>query len=273
MLLQATPLYDFIQPERQVSRLAIQRVKSKWAKTAVLLQDVTLRDLIPKTVKWSKSSLASLLDQFGMVYIKPENGTFGNGVMRAERREGKHYSLQSGTSIQVFPEFEPLANMVQQKIGSRRYLIQQGIDLLKKQNRRFDLRVMVQKNPKGKWETTGMIGRLSHPAKIVTNYHNGGTPMPIEDLMQGHLRAKEFPPYTAKLKQLGVDVAGQLQRKYPGLKEIGIDVAVDRELKPWILEVNTLPDPFVFRKLPDKKVFRKVYRYCVAYGRFKRKSG
>ena len=114
-----------------------------------------------------------------------------------------------------------------------------------------------------------MIGRVAHPRKIVTNYHAGGTPKSVRTLMTEHLSPGQWPPFEARLRKLGVSVAEALTRKFPRLKEIGIDVAVDEDHKLWILEVNTLPDPFLFKKLPDKKVFRKIYAYAVSYGRFK----
>ncbi|WP_338130749.1 YheC/YheD family protein [Cohnella ginsengisoli] len=149
---------------------------------------------------------------------------------------------------------------------------QQGIELLKQDGRRFDFRVMVQMNPAGQWETTGIIGRLAHPRKIVTNYHAGGTPLPMETLMKTHLEkaGRTSRGYRRELSKLGVDVALVLGKRFPGLKEIGIDVAVDTALKPWILEVNTLPDPYIFLRLPDRGVYRRIRKYAIAYGRFRR---
>ena len=60
------------------------------------------------------------------------------------------------------------------------------------------------------------------------------------------------------------------RRVYPGFKEIGVDIGIDKELKPWVLEVNTAPDPFIFNQLKDKKMFFKVLRYARANGRFLR---
>lgn len=156
--------------------------------------------------------------------------------------------------------------------GNRLFLIQKGIHLLKHSRRRFDFRVMVQVNLKGKWETTGIIGRLAHPKKIVTNYHSGGTPLPFERLMSTHMNTSQQQNYLGMLRKMGVQVAHQLQSAYPRIKEIGIDVAIDTKLNPWILEVNTKPDPYLFRKLKDRRVFRKVYRYAVAYGRIGKRA-
>ncbi|WP_307719874.1 YheC/YheD family protein [Paenibacillus sp. 598K] len=251
--------------------LAIQRVVSKWSKTSVLLEDGSIAAHIPLTRKLSHESLLAMLKQYNMVYVKPDRGTFGIGVIRVETSGDGGYRYQEGTRVRTFASYDPMYHSLKQLIGNRTYLVQRGIHLLRHRKRRFDLRVMVQKSPSGAWESTGIIGRLAHPGKIVTNYHSGGTPMAFGELMATHLPTAEQPAYTTRLERLGERVARRLQRIYPGLKEIGIDVAIDTQLQPWILEVNTKPDPYIFRKLKDRSVFRKVYRYGMAYGRFRRK--
>lgn len=252
--------------------MSIQRVRSKWAKTAALLADPDLMQYVPVTRLFSRSALMELLGRFGMVYVKPVNGTFGKGVIRVERRNDKEtpYGFQAGVQKYRCPAFGDLYRRLSLRMRGKKYLIQQGIELLRYGNRRFDIRIMVQKNPDSKWETTGMIGRLAHPRKIVTNYHSGGTPLPVQTLLSRHMDGQSLASFQSRLETLGTAAAKAMQRKFPGLKEIGVDVAVDADHRPWILEVNTLPDPFIFRMLPDRSVFRKMYRYAAAYGRFHR---
>jgi glutathione synthase/RimK-type ligase-like ATP-grasp enzyme len=251
--------------------MPIQRVRSKWAKTDVLLADPILREYVPSTRNFEQSTVEQMLEQYAMIYVKPIHGTFGRGVIRVEKNSGSStpYSFQSGETKYSFGTFNEMFRKLQKVKKRKAYLSQQGIELLKYNGRRFDLRIMVQKNPQSQWEATGMIGRVAHPRKIVTNYHAGGTPMPVNILLKASLSSEQWNRYEARLRKLGVETARALEKRFPRIKEIGIDVAIDHHLKPWILEVNTLPDPFLFKKLPNRSVFRKIYYYAVAYGRFK----
>jgi uncharacterized circularly permuted ATP-grasp superfamily protein len=139
-----------------------------------LLANQKLSNNVPDTRIYSKPTLKTMLDKYKMVYVKPNMGTGGKGVIRVEKL-GQCYKYQIGTAIKSFSSFDKMAHSIGLKTKSCPYVIQRGIHLLRYNRRRFDLRIMVQKNPKDKWETTGVIGRLGHPKKIVTNVCRGGS--------------------------------------------------------------------------------------------------
>ncbi|MNJ38161.1 Endospore coat-associated protein YheD [compost metagenome] len=231
---------------------------------------------IPDTRKYSLAQLQDMLGLYEMVYIKPDCGTYGIGVMCAEiwRDDSNENTdpkciLKFGTQSEIHPTVESLHKSIKEKIGAKMYLIQKGISLLTYKNRKFDIRALVQKTPHNTWETTAFIGRVAAPRKIVTNHHSGGTVLPIEDLLGSYLIPSQFSGLYKEMKNLGVHVASQLSRKYPRLKEIGLDLAIDEQYHIWILEVNTKPALFPFKWLQDKSIYKKVRRYAVAYGRLK----
>jgi hypothetical protein len=245
-------------------------VFSKWVKTRVLLRDPRIRAYIPETKRLTAATLRRMLARYSMVYIKPIAGTYGNGVIRVEfHRNSKKctYSFQLLKTKRMFRSFPSLFRSILRYKWKTSYLVQKGIPLLMHQGRRFDIRVMVQKNPKKQWETTGMIGRVAHPAKIVTNYHSGGKPTDIRTLLRPYVKNKGLPEYTNILAHVGTTAAAVLGRAYPGVNMVGADIGVDRGLKPWIIELNTNPDPYIFRHLKDKRIYRKVFRYARALGR------
>lgn len=252
----------------------IRTLGSKWIKTKVLLQNNELRSFIPETRLFNRSNLLIMLKKYKMVYVKPIHGSFGIGVIRVESKNskgGNEYRYHLETKVEKFNNYDACFSSLNKNKLNRKYIVQQGIDLLTYKERPFDIRIMVQRSEQRPWETTGLIGRLAHPKKIVTNYHSQGKPLPLDSLLKSYIKESEKQEYTYFLKKFGVNVAKHLQTKYPGFREIGVDVGIDSNLHPWILEVNTAPDPFIFNQLKDKTIFRKVLKFARANGRFTRK--
>lgn len=246
-------------------------VLSKFKKTEAILRKERLVPFIPETRKLTESSLQAMLDKYGMVYVKPDKGTFGNGVVRIEKTKEGGIQYQAGMTVHRFTNYSEMFRELKTaiRLEKRTYLVQRGIQLLTYKGRRFDIRVLVQKSPEGRWETTGLIGRAAHPRRIVTNYHKGGQLHDVGTLLRENMTEAEAARLNTRMSRLGTSVARQLDSVFPGLKEIGLDVAIDPDRRPWILEVNTCPDPYIFKHLADKSIFRKVARYARAYGRIK----
>jgi D-alanine-D-alanine ligase-like ATP-grasp enzyme len=59
----------------------------------------------------------------------------------------------------------------------------------------------------------------------------------------------------AKISYLTAEV---LERRFPGLKELGIDVGLDWMGKPWIFEVNTRPYFRMFSKIRNPSMYRRI---------------
>lgn len=203
-----------------------------------------------------------------MVYVKPDTGTHGKGVMRAKRRSKASFELREGVSTQSFKSMDHLHTRIKSKIGKRKYLVQQGIHMMAHRGRKFDLRVLVQKNLNNKWEAMSIFGRKAAANKIVTNVSNGGTMESLSTLLRPHMNKSSIHRLRRELNQMGLSVGKELSKKYKGLKNLGLDIALDKSMRPWILEVNTRPAIYVYRTL-NPSAYRRILRYAKAYGRFK----
>ncbi|MDR6554777.1 YheC/YheD family protein [Paenibacillus qinlingensis] len=245
---------------------SLKAVSSKWIKTRIMIRNVKLRQYVPTTHPFDRSRLSSMLAQHNMLYVKPDIGSLGIGVMRVEKRGGT-YRYQSGVNIYRFPTFERMYQSLQRRCGTKRYLIQKGIYVLTHEGSPYDFRVMVQRAPSGKWVCTGTAARVAHPQKAVTNGSQGGTIYSPYDLLEPRFGVDATSILMFKMEKIAYWTSAQLSRTYPGMNELGIDIAVDQGLKPWILEVNTRPDPCPFTKLEDKSIIRRIVRLGRANGR------
>lgn len=251
---------------------SIKNISSKWKKTKALLKDSQLHGLVPSTKLLSKESLKSMLKQYGIVYVKPVSGTYGLGVMRlkSDINNGKvDYQLHSEKLKKNFTTFDSLYRGLLRRKRKRKYLVQQGIKLLKHNGRIFDIRVMVQRNTINEWVTTGIIARVASTGKIVTNYHSGGKPVALEKLLINKIGETKTKELIDVLSSIGKQAAISLSRSYPSIDSVGADIGIDTTYHPWIIELNTNPDPYIFRHLGDTRVYRRVLRFARALGRIK----
>ncbi|MDO3677448.1 YheC/YheD family protein [Paenibacillus ehimensis] len=235
---------------------------SKWGKYCYLKTAERWKPYLPQTQRVSRANVRAMLKRWGAVYLKPNNGTGGHGIMKITRIGEGRYTLRSGFATRTFRSFGSLYSAVSGKTAGRSYLAQKAIPLLHYKKRPFDLRIMVQRNRQQGWDVTGIVGRLARPRKIVTNYHSGGTPMPAGKLLSPHIHGTRRSGFIQELKNLGRGVSEYMSVQYPKFPAFGVDVAIDATLKPWILEVNTKPDKSIFNALKNKTMYKRILSYA-----------
>lgn len=241
-------------------------IASKWIKTQVLVRSSYLAAHIPTTLRLNRGSLAQLLKRYQMVYVKPVSGSCGIGVMRVEKlRSG--WGVREGKHRRTFATFDKLCHWLDYRIKRVPYLVQRGVHMLSFKGRPIDFRVVIQKGEGARWRVTGMAGRVAHPLRAVTNGSQGGSIFAAQELL---IRTTGRPTSMRLLRQfnqLARVTSQRLSRAYPRMNELGLDIAVDRRRRAWVLEVNTRPDPCPFTKLANPAMIRTMVRYARGYGR------
>ncbi|TDF93058.1 hypothetical protein E1757_28295 [Paenibacillus piri] len=219
-----------------------------------------ISSFLPDTRKATLSNIKTMLKLYGSVYLKPDEGTGGHGIYKITK-EKNSFVLRTGSNVRNFNSLNVLFHSIQRKLIRDKYIVQERIVLLKYKNRPFDIRVMVQKNKKGMLDVTGIIGRQAKRNKIVTNYHSGGTPLPIDTLLKSHLNDESRKQYIQKIKSLGKNASAVLNKSYRSKRAFGVDIAIDHKMNPWVLEINTQPDMSIFNTLKNKTMYKRILRY------------
>ncbi|CAM3184803.1 YheC/YheD family protein [Paenibacillus lupini] len=232
-------------------------VYNKWAKTVVLNKKASIRSHVPHTLLFSEYSLRKMLHLYHMVYVKPNKGSHGVGVMRVESNNGT-YSYQIGAKRKSNLSWAQLTASLKRKIDNTTYIVQRGIHLSRYKNRIYDLRVVLQLNESRAWQITGIVARVAKPGMAVTNGAQGADTHTFESVIAAQGGTELVERLRAEFHNVCIDCAHLLYAKYPYLNELGFDIALDHQMHPWILEVNTTPEATPFRKLANKSMYNRM---------------
>jgi len=235
----------------------------KYGKYQFMRKYSEIAGYLPETRWATKSNIQDMLNKYSSLYVKPDKGTGGHGIYKIAK-SGRGYVSKSGTVTRRFASLGALCRSFRKLPHNGKYVAQRGIGLLKHNHRPFDIRVMVQKDKRGRLKATGIVGRLARPGKIVTNFHSGGKPLPVETLLSSYLRDQNRAKYIKELEALGQRASEVLQKCYRSKPAFGVDIAIDSRMKPWVLEINTKPDKSIFNALRDKTMYRRILRYAGA---------
>lgn len=241
-----------------VRKKVFQQIASKGLKTMILERDKWVKSYIPKTVWYRDDHLLNMLDEFGTVFVKPDKGGGGVGIIRVKREKNGSVECKSLKHHKIVPIQRVIPLIKTYLNPAKRYLIQQGIPLAQINGRPFDIRLMLQRIDRD-WELTGIAAKLAAPGKIVTNFCKGGKPYTARDAVAKACPV-DAPKKMAELGKLAYRVAHVLSDRFRGLRELGIDAGIDKNGNIWIFEVNTRPTYGMFRKLKNLQMYYNIRR-------------
>lgn len=249
-------------------------LRNKWTIHQTFSQKGRFRQHLPETLLYQSSAdLHRMLRANPVVYIKPSNGTGGRGILRIERLKGERgmFDIQGRRlNRQIIQprrvSLSRLESIVRQWCIGGRFLVQQGIPLRLPGGRFHDYRMLVQKNSQGNWAMTGIAGRVGAARSVTSNLHGGGHAVRAEILLKEWLGSEEKAAKTIQTaEKLGTDAAAYLEDSFSDLCELALDLAIDREGRIYVLEVNPKPAREVFSRAGDKETYRKALRRPLEY--------
>ncbi|WEK55030.1 MAG: YheC/YheD family protein [Candidatus Cohnella colombiensis] len=244
-------------------------INSKWTKTKWLLKHSELSDNVPHTLQFNKSNLNTMLSKYETVFFKPTVGSGGARIIRI-RKLSSGYQTHYNTTKVNYSTLNSLYNKLNRFSNQRAFLLQKGIQLARTNGKPFDIRVMVQKTNSGEWKSTAIFMKIGKPGKVATNYNQGGKIGFLQPTLSGAgFDTTSTEQMEQQLQQMGVAVGGQFDRYLKGFRELGLDVALDANKKPWILEVNTRPQIYPLKHMRDRTMYKKILSYAKQYGRTK----
>lgn len=242
----------------------------------ILQRDPDVSGYLPQTVPLtSKESLFHMLDLHPFVYVKPVNGMAGKGIYRLQKNTRTsfmlQYQLKKSTVKQIFTSRDMLWNFLSLRLDGP-YLIQQGIHLATFHDKLFDMRLLAQKNGHGEWRVTGIGIRLAGSGRITTHVPQGGSIQSPYVILPAAFPRSSPADLLKSIRRVALMIARSLEKEWPTLGEVSMDIGVDKQERIWFIEANSKPGKFDephIRKLS----LRRTIEYAQYQSRFIRSKG
>jgi hypothetical protein len=246
--LEASPIFQTFRKELDAQSIPMfnNRFLSKWDVHGFIMSEDHLKPYIPYTHLYSKQKLSEMLSNFSLLFMKPIHGSQGRNIIRIERLEHGYdiqfsYFKEKQANIFVTTEME-LLKIVEVYAQKSSYILQQGIPFIHFQGRHIDFRVLCHKRKNDNWNVTSVVARLSAEQQFVSNISRGGDllkPLKALSLFFDVTTSEQLFVY---LKELAVELASVISFHSNGFTgELGIDIGIDLNGHPWIIEVNSKP--------------------------------
>lgn len=231
-----------------------------------------LRSYLPVSVPATSSGLQQMMELYSDLILKPVRGSVGHGIIRLRKGtkgwEIIHYSLRQKSWIKARLYPGDLPKWLEKLLARTPYFIQERIPLLEYNNRPLDLRVTVQKGINGTWNVTGLFAKVAPSNSFISNIAKGGTAYPAPVLLGNLLPAPIVAGVLAHVKSLSLSIASELSANLPQLADLGLDIGLTDNGRPYFIECNGRDQRYGFRKAEMTNIWKDTYRTPMAYARY-----
>lgn len=234
----------------------------KWTKYQKMKENGFLHPHLPETALFSEKRLWDFVERFRQVVIKPSLGYGGKGIIQISQFENDNYEIHHWYSKRIVnSRGEVLDYIIENRSKKKKYLVQERIPLALINHAPFDLRVMVQRK-KGSyaWKVTGCMAKVAANGFFITNaakkVYSGR-----EALKQLGLDESLIENLMEEINEISLITASHLQKYYRKSRRMGLDIGIDSNGKPWIIEVNLTPSTAMFNLLEDKSMLNEIREY------------
>lgn len=231
-------------------------MKSKIIKTQPLMKDPFVSSYIPETCEYSMKNLEYMVNKYPSVYIKPDYGSLGVGIIRLKLLEDGKHELSYEKVRRVLPANEAKRALHHKLEKEKSYVIQQGIDLATLNNRPFDLRAVLQK-VMDRWQLSLLYAKVAiEKNAVVTNISRGNRRVPLETVLMNNDQDWDGLITLRHLIDVSHQIAHILGQEFP-VEILGLDMAIDKGGNIWFIEANTKPQVKGLRAVNDALSYRK----------------
>lgn len=244
----------------------------KWRLYQIMNQDPVMKSYLPVTkTAQQRDDIKKMLKRYKVVYLKSHVGRKGENVIRVELLPdgGYRYSyyrdgLLTVRSIVGYPS---LLKIVNKFFQGKQFMIQQGIELLKFNNKLIDMRAELQRNGNGSLDIVGISVRYGKPGSPITTH---GEAFAFDDFFVRNMgySKRQLETFRFVVQNFLFSVYEYIDNHYGRYAEIGIDFAIDINKNIWFIEANSQSTKVSLIKAYGKKALYRYYKNILEYARY-----
>lgn len=202
---------------------------TKWELYEALKNNERLRPHLPATIEvHSIDDIRVMLQRYGSVYMKPNEGAKGKGIFRLTSSPSQTYVYEQINGQKTLVSLDALAPL----FASARYVAQQAIDADTWQGSRYDLRVLVHYR-RGAYAISGIGARLAQAQQLTTHVLNGGKLLPyskVESRIDERL-----------LRDIMDECGKEISKHFGFIGEFSADIGRSKDGQLYLYELNAKP--------------------------------
>jgi hypothetical protein len=209
----------------------------------VLNQDEKLRPYLPLTENVeTMDEIKRMIREQGKVYVKARRGRKGTKVMRIEKLSDGYlysYSILEDLVRRKVNTMKSLEKAISSFFGARPVIVQRAIDLVKVSNNRLcDFRAELQRNKNGEIDIVGVCIRVGRKNSPITTHSSAYRFDTYLQKIFPHYSNRQIEALKSRINDFLIDVYSGVEKSYGRFGEIGIDFAVDKKGRIWLIECN-----------------------------------
>jgi D-alanine-D-alanine ligase-like ATP-grasp enzyme len=148
-------------------------------------------------------------------------------------------------------------------LGRKTYMVQQGISMSQLDQQYFDIRVLVQKGMIGEWTISTIACRVAHK-----RYFNTSMCEYIYDVVEVLPRLfsqEKVNDILKTLRDVSVKAAQEAEIHLGSLGELSVDFAIDKDSNLRIIELNGKPQKSIYNDIKNFKSKKLIYSRPLEY--------
>ncbi|EAO54059.1 hypothetical protein bthur0014_7550 [Bacillus thuringiensis IBL 4222] len=244
---------------------------NKWEVHQLLMKDESIRPLLPNTEAFQHfEQVERFLGTYKSVYMKPIHGSFGRNIHQIFYSQTENcyycrYRENEENKLRKYQSLETLLNHVLKGHDLKKFIVQQGISLLRFDGQPVDFRIHTNKNHFGNWIVSAIVAKIAGKGSLTTHVNSGGDTKLLQELFPDSTKQVQIEN---KLKHTALQISYALDEQVTGnIGEIGFDIGLDTKENPWLFEANSKPGRTVFQdeKLKEQSEMTRqlFYEYAV----------